>query len=103
MGERTEAQASASEAVAINRELVRTNPGGSNPALAETLLTLSICLKNSVRSQDALAAIEESVEIYKQLYEQHPIFFQPLLAKALDVLRESRQSSSRQNVIGICS
>lgn len=60
LGKRSEALASSDSAVAINRELVRTNPGGSGPDLAESLQTLLICLKDSGQPQDALAAIEES-------------------------------------------
>lgn len=72
----------------INRKLVKTNSGGSDPELAESLQTLAICRKDSGQAQDAIAAIEESVEIFNRLYDKYPESFRPLLAAAINVLRD---------------
>lgn len=90
-----QALASASESVEVNRELVKTSPGGSDPNLAESLQTLSICLEGSGQTQAALVAIKESVEIFRRLYGQYPKSFRSLLADALDVLRDCLQAMGK--------
>lgn len=79
----------------MNRELVKTIPGGTNPDLAESRQTLSTCLKEPGQIRDALATSKESVEIFRRLYFDYPMVFRPLLADALDVLRDCLQVMGR--------
>lgn len=79
----------------MNRELVKTIPGGTNPDLAESRQTLSTCLKEPGQIQDALATSKESVEIFRRLYCEYPMVFRPLLADSLDVLRDCLQVMGR--------
>lgn len=65
----------------MNRELVKTIPGGTNPDLAESRQTLSTCLKESGQIQDVLQATgKESAEIFRRLYCECAMVFRPLLA-----------------------
>lgn len=85
----------------MNRELVKTIPGGSNPDLAESRQTLSTCLKESGQIQDALADSKESVEVFRRLYCECTMCFRSLLADALDVLRDCLQVMGRMEEAAI--
>lgn len=61
----------------------RHPPRRLHPALAAALQTYGIVLTELGRNQDALAAEQESVNLYRQLYKDHPDRYRDALATAL--------------------
>lgn len=71
----------------IYRTLAKTNSKAFNPDFALSLKNLCLWLSALGRRKEALAAIEESVTIYRCLFGQTPAYFRPHLAKALNTFK----------------
>ncbi|MDQ6777052.1 MAG: tetratricopeptide repeat protein [Actinomycetota bacterium] len=63
--------------------MAEARPDASLPSLALSLSNQSACLHGLGRDEDALGAIEEVVEIYRELADTRPEGFRPRLATAL--------------------
>jgi tetratricopeptide (TPR) repeat protein len=103
LGRREEALAAIEEAVTAYRHLAGGRPdaylsaraGAYLPDLATCLKSYSDRLSDLGRRQPALAAIEESVAIYRQLANAQPGVFQPDLATALTILAHALKAAGR--------
>ena len=67
-------------------ELAAAPPGAFRPGLAESLTSLSVMLAGLHQQEDALAAIEEAVPIFRELAAARPDAFRPGLATSLNDL-----------------
>ena len=65
--------------------LMRADPNPHLPDLARALNIRSTCLRELGRRDDALAAIDEAITIYRPLAEATPDAFLPDLARALNI------------------
>jgi tetratricopeptide (TPR) repeat protein len=59
-------------AFALRRQLAEVRPDVFRPDLANSLNTQSTCLADLGRHEEALAAAEEAVAIYRQLSKARP-------------------------------
>lgn len=57
-----------------------------------SLTILSPLLGEAGETVDALAVIQESVDIHKQLFRRYPDYFKPRLAGAFEVLSDCHQA-----------
>ncbi|MFD5697252.1 tetratricopeptide repeat protein, partial [Streptomyces lasiicapitis] len=82
-GRREEACAAAEDAVAIQRDLARTNPHTHEPALASALVNLSRRLTHVSRHTHAREAAHEAVAVLRRLAHVNPAAYEEDLAVAL--------------------
>jgi MinD-like ATPase involved in chromosome partitioning or flagellar assembly/tetratricopeptide (TPR) repeat protein len=86
LGQRKDALANVSEAVAIYRDLAETRPEVFLPDLATSLNNLSNRLSDLGKREEALAAIEEATKLRRELAHDRPEVFLPDLAGSLNNL-----------------
>jgi hypothetical protein len=97
-GHRHQAVTAAQEAVAATRGLAGDDRGTYDANLAGSLNTLSACLSDLNRWEEAAAAIQEAITIQRRLAEDDP-FYEIFLATALsglgvDLLRLGQQQKA---------
>ncbi|WP_327009725.1 tetratricopeptide repeat protein [Dactylosporangium sp. NBC_01737] len=85
-GRRDEALTPAEEAVAIHRQLAKTNPAAYLPDLAMSLSNLGGHLSGLGRHDEALAPAAEAEAMYRRLAESNPVASLPGLARSLSNL-----------------
>ena len=73
----------------------RPRPDAFLPDHARSLNNLSVHLSNLGRREEALAASQEAVDIYRRLAETRPDAFLPDLARSLDTLGNTLASAGR--------
>lgn len=86
LGRREEALATVQEAVAISRQLAKSNPQAFLPYLAGSLNNLGEALSAIGHSEEALSVAQEAADLYCQLAESSPQTYLPYVAASLNNL-----------------